>query len=89
VRAAALRALRRLFAPARLGTAVYVSAAIAAVAAVPGVDAVEPREARRLSDPPGTLHEVITVAPFEVAVLDDDPARPERGRLDIVVRGGS
>jgi hypothetical protein len=31
---------------------------------------------------------VIAVAADEVVVLDDDPARPERGRIDIVVRGG-
>ena len=96
-RAAALRALRPgsdvrpgLFHPSRLqlGAPIYVSAAVAAVAALPGVDAVEPREARRLSDPPGTVRTVIAVAADEVAVLDDDPARPERGRIDIVVRGG-
>ena len=79
-----------LFHPSHLelGAAVYVSAVVAAVAALPGVDAVEPQEARRLSDPPGTVRDVITVAPDEVAVLDDDPAQPGRGRLDIVVRGG-
>jgi hypothetical protein len=97
VRAAALRVLRPgsdirpgLFHPSRLqlGAPIYVSAAVAAVAGLPGVDAVEPREARRLSDPPGTVRSVIAVAPDEVAVLDDDPARPERGRIDVVVRGG-
>ena len=79
-----------LFHPSHLelGAAVYVSAVVAAVATLPGVDAVEPQEARRLSDPPGTVRDVITVAPDEVAVLDDDPAQPGRGRLDIVVRGG-
>jgi hypothetical protein len=79
-----------LFHPSRLvlGSAVYLSSVVAAAAAVPGVDAVEAVEARRLSDPQGTLLQVITVAPEEVAVLDDDPARPERGRLDVTVRGG-
>jgi len=70
-----------------LGAAVYLSSVLAAVAALPGVDAVEATEARRLSDPKGTLLDVIRVAPNEVAVLDDDPARPERGRLDVVVEG--
>jgi len=79
-----------LFHPSRLqlGAAVYVSAAVAAVAALPGVDAVQAVEARRLSDPAGTVHDVIALGPDEVAVLDDDPSRPVRGRLDIRVRGG-
>jgi hypothetical protein len=33
------------------------------------------------------VHEVITFGPDEVAVLDDDPARPARGRLDVRVHG--
>ncbi|MEV0319772.1 hypothetical protein ACIBKX_16735 [Streptomyces sp. NPDC050658] len=97
VRRSALAALRPgtaarpgLFHSSRLelGKPVYVSAATAAVAALPGVDAVELREARRLGEPPGTVHEVIRVGAAEIPVLDDDPARPERGRLDITVRGG-
>jgi hypothetical protein len=72
----------------RLGTAVYLSAVVAAVAALSSVDAVEVLEGRRLSDPPGTLRSVITFAADEVAVLDDDPARPARGRLDLRVKGG-
>jgi len=97
VRLAALALLRPgtdehpgLFHPSRLelGADVYISTAIAAVAGLPGVDAVEALEARRLSDPPGTISYVITVAPDEVAVLDDDPAQPRRGRLDILVKGG-
>ncbi|MFI0445512.1 hypothetical protein [Actinomadura sp. 6N118] len=98
VRRAALTALRPgtderpgLFHPSRLelGRPVYVSAALAVVAALPGVDAVELLEARRLGEPAGTVHQVITVAGTELPVLDDDPVRPERGRLDITVRGGS
>ena len=97
IRLAALRLLRPgtdaqpgLFHPSRLelGADIYVSAVVAAVAGLPGVDAVEPLEARRLSDPAGTVRDVITVAADEVAVLDDDPAQPARGRLDIVVKGG-
>lgn len=79
-----------VFHPSRLqlGAAVYLSTVVAAVAALPAVDAVEVQEARRLSDSPGTVRDVITFGPDEVAVLDDDPARPERGRLDVNVRGG-
>jgi len=97
VRGEILRALRPgsderpgVFHPTRLllGTEIYLSTVLAAVAAVPGVDAVEALESRRLDEPPGTLRQVIAFAPDEIAVLDDDPARPERGRLDVHVRGG-
>jgi hypothetical protein len=83
-------ARRGLFHPSRLalGQAVYLSATLATAAAIPGVDAVDIREARRIGEPAGTVHQVIEVGPAEVAVLDDDPARPQRGRLDVVVRGG-
>ncbi|MDQ1713139.1 MAG: hypothetical protein QOE45_2589 [Frankiaceae bacterium] len=83
-------AVRALFQPDRLtlGGTVYLSNVLAAVAALPAVDAVELAEARRLPEPAGTRHETITVAPFELPVLDDDPARPERGRLSVDVRGG-
>ena len=78
-----------LFHPSRmaLGSAVYLSAVVAAVAGLPSVDAVEVLEARRLSDPPGTVRTVLTFAPDEVAVLDDDSAQPDRGLLDIRVKG--
>jgi len=72
-----------------LGASVYLSSVLAAVAELAGVDAVEPTDARRLSEPKGTVHDVIVVAPDEVAVLDDDPSRPERGRLDVTVKGGA
>lgn len=72
----------------RLGTPVYVSAVIAAVAALPGVDRVEATEARRVSDPPSVRLDVLEVGPGEIPVLDDDPARPARGRLDVIVGGG-
>ena len=79
-----------VFHPSRLqlGGAVYLSAVIAAVGALAGVDAVEVREARRLGEPAGTLHQVITFGPDEIPLLDDDPGRPDRGRLDVHVRGG-
>jgi hypothetical protein len=78
-----------LFHPSRLqlGSAVYLSTVVAAVAALARVDAVAVHEARRLSEPALTVHEVIAFAPDEVGVLDDDPARPARGRLDVRVHG--
>jgi hypothetical protein len=72
----------------QLGASVYVSAAVAAVTALPQVEAVAVEEARRLDEPAGTVHAVIAFAADEVGVLDDDPARPERGRLDVHVGGG-
>jgi hypothetical protein len=73
----------------KLGSDVYVSTAVAAVSALPQVDAILVREARRLDEPKGTVRSVITFAADEVGALDDDPARPERGRLDIQVKGGA
>ncbi|PZF95820.1 baseplate J/gp47 family protein [Micromonospora deserti] len=71
-----------------LGTSVYVSTVVAAVAGVPGVDAVRVTEARRLSEPAGTYHEVLVVGPDEIAVCDDDAAAPDRGRIELTVEGG-
>ncbi|GAA0712527.1 hypothetical protein Drose_13565 [Dactylosporangium roseum] len=71
-----------------LGAPVYVSAVVAAVAALPGVDRVEVTQARRTTDPPDVRLDVLTVGPGEVPVLDDDPAQPARGRLDVNVGGG-
>ena len=72
----------------RLGGTIHVSTVIAAVAGVAGVDAVEVTAARRLVEPAGTVHEVLTFASAEIPVLDDDPARPERGRIELTMRGG-
>jgi len=79
-----------LFAPGSfpMGTDVYLSTVVAAVAALPAVDAVAVTEARRLSDPPGTLDAVIAMGPDEVAVCDDDPSAPDRGRILLTVEGG-
>jgi hypothetical protein len=79
-----------LFAPGSfpMGTDVYLSAVVATVAALPTVDAVAVTEARRLSDPPGTLDGVIVMGPAEVAVCDDDPSAPDRGRILLTVEGG-
>lgn len=79
-----------VFAPAAhpLGTSVYTSHVVAAVAALPGVDAVRVTEARRLSDPPGTLENVLLMGPEEIAVCDDDTAAPDRGRIELTIEGG-
>lgn len=72
----------------RLGGTIHTSAVIALVAGIHGVDAVELSMARRLSEPPDTIHEVLTFEQTEIPVLDDDVARPERGRLELSMRGG-
>jgi hypothetical protein len=79
-----------LFAPGSfpMGTSVYLSAVVAAVAALPQVDAVQVTEARRLSDPPGTLDTVLVMGPTEVAVCDDDQDAPDRGQIQLTVEGG-
>jgi hypothetical protein len=79
-----------LFAPGSfpMGTSVYMSAVVAAVAALPAVDAVAVMEARRLSEPPGTLDTVLVMGPDEVAVCDDDPDAPDRGRIVLRMAGG-
>jgi hypothetical protein len=96
-RAAILAALRPgtpeapgLFAPGvhTMGADVYLSAVVAAVAALPQVDAVAVTEARRLTDLPGSLAAVLPMGPAEVAVCDDDPDAPDRGRIVLTVEGG-
>jgi hypothetical protein len=79
-----------LFAPGSfpMGTDVYLSVVVATVAALPHVDAVAVTEARRLSDPPGTLDAVLVMGPTEVALCDDDPSVPDRGRILLTVEGG-
>jgi hypothetical protein len=71
-----------------LGSALHTSAVVAKVAAVPGVDAVRVTEARRLTDPPGTNQPVLLMGPAELPVCDDDPAAPDRGRLELSIEGG-
>ncbi len=72
----------------RLGGTIHTSHVVAIVAAVHGVDAVELTMARRLTEPESTIHEVLTFEQTEIPVLDDDVARPDRGRLELTMRGG-
>jgi hypothetical protein len=72
------------------GAGIRVSALIAAAQALPGVDSVVVTALHRLGDPP--QHEVedgeLRLGPLEVARLDNNPSRPENGRLTLDVRGG-
>ncbi|WP_426503077.1 hypothetical protein ACPPVO_36395 [Dactylosporangium sp. McL0621] len=83
-------AARGLFAPGSfpMGTGVFVSNVVAAVAALPQVDAVAVTQARRLSEPDGTLRPFLAMGPAEMAVCDDDPGAPDRGRILLTVEGG-
>ena len=72
------------------GEAVFLSRIIAAAQAVPGVDGVTVTEFHRRFEPAN--HEidngVLPLASYEIAQLDNDPNHPERGQMQITVRGG-
>jgi hypothetical protein len=92
-RTALLELLReKLFAPdgLKLGESIYVSRIVAAAMRVPGVsDAAVTRLQRRFQAPNHELRDgLLALRPWEVARLDDDPDHPERGRLELTVRGG-
>jgi predicted phage baseplate assembly protein len=92
VRAALPRVFRDLFRPDELtfGTPVRASRLVAAAAAVPGVRQVAVTRLRRLFGAAGDALDtgVLPVGALEVAQLDDDPSRPENGRLTLDLRGG-
>jgi hypothetical protein len=73
-----------------LGAAIYLSEIIAAAQAVPGVECVTVTEFRRRFGVANHEIEngVLPLAPWEIAQLANDPNHPERGQLQIVVRGG-
>jgi hypothetical protein len=72
------------------GEAVFLSRIVAAAQSVPGVECVTVTEFRRCFEPAN--HEidngVLPLASNEIAQLDSDPDHPERGQLQIVVKGG-
>jgi predicted phage baseplate assembly protein len=72
------------------GEGLYLSRIIAAAQAVPGVASVAIRRFHRRFESPN--HEIANgVLPLranEIARLDNDPNYPERGQLEIQVRGG-
>ncbi|WP_322769421.1 putative baseplate assembly protein [Frankia sp. Cr1] len=81
-----------LFQPDNLtfGEPVRLSRIVAAAAAVPGVTSVEVARFERLyaSDQGERDAGVLRIGPDEVARLDNDPARPGNGRLELDLRGG-
>jgi hypothetical protein len=80
------------FHPDRLsfGDDVYLSAVAAVAQAVEGVQNVEVRRLERLQEGPNQelQNGVLPLSPYEIARLDNDPSRPENGRLTLMMRGG-
>ncbi|MFF4378226.1 putative baseplate assembly protein [Kitasatospora sp. NPDC001547] len=72
------------------GDPVRVSRLVAAAAAVPGVVSAQVTRLRRqFGRDDGELADgLLRLGALEVAVCDDDPDRPENGRLSIVIGGG-
>ncbi len=72
------------------GDSIYLSRLVATAQAVPGVLNVEVTRLCRLFYPPTKEIEdgVLPIGPFEVARLDNDPNRPELGKLALTITGG-
>ncbi|MEU1598340.1 putative baseplate assembly protein [Streptomyces sp. NPDC005708] len=95
VKAALLAVFAGLFAPDVLtfGTPIRVSRLVAAAVSAPGVRHAEVTRLARLFPGPGTPGDALTtgvlpIGPLEVGQLDNDPARPENGRLTLSLEGG-
>jgi baseplate J-like protein len=73
------------------GQTVYLSPIVARVMQVPGVEWVEVTAMHRFGELQGNELERgrIDFGKLEIARLDNDPNRPENGRLDISMRGGA
>ncbi|SEB88750.1 putative baseplate assembly protein [Streptomyces misionensis] len=71
------------------GEPVRLSRLVAVAAAVPGVESVEVTRLRRLFGPDRGEREdgVLRIGPLEIATCDNDPDRPEQGRLEITLGG--
>ncbi|MFI9424470.1 putative baseplate assembly protein [Streptomyces achromogenes] len=71
------------------GEPVRLSRLVAVAAAVPGVESVEVTRLRRLFEPDRGEKEdgLLRLGPLEIATCDNDPDRPEQGRLEITLGG--
>lgn len=83
------------------GEGIYLSKLVAPAQAIEGVESVVVTKMRRFSVNPDSeiprvplitdealLSGLITLSPFEVAQLDNDPSFPEKGKLTLDMRGG-
>jgi len=72
------------------GDGIYLSALVAAAQAVVGVRSCDVTRMNRLFEAPN--HEIesgiLRLGPAEIAQLDNDSSYPERGKLELVMRGG-
>jgi hypothetical protein len=79
------------------GQGVFVSRIVAAAQAIPGVIETEVTRLSRFA--PGTsaptakpddvpASGVLTLGPYQIARLDNDPGTPGNGRLTLLLRGG-
>ncbi|WP_128430116.1 putative baseplate assembly protein [Streptomyces cyaneus] len=71
------------------GEPVRLSRLVAVAAAVPGVESVQVTRLQRLYEPDRGEREdgVLRLGPLEIATCDNDPDRPENGRLAISLGG--
>lgn len=71
------------------GEPVRLSRLVAVAAAVPGVESVQVTRLQRLFEPNRGEKEdgVLRLGPLEIATCDNDPDRPENGRLAISLGG--
>ncbi|MFI9344342.1 putative baseplate assembly protein [Streptomyces sp. NPDC052773] len=71
------------------GEPVRLSRLVAVAAAVPGVESVRVTRLRRLFEPDRGEREdgLLRIGPLEIAACDNDPDRPEHGRLEISLGG--
>ncbi|MET9972954.1 hypothetical protein ABZZ80_45640, partial [Streptomyces sp. NPDC006356] len=71
------------------GELVRLSRLVAVTAAMPGVESVQVTRLQRLFEPDRGEREdgVLRLGPLEIATCDNDPDRPENGRLAISLGG--
>ena len=72
------------------GDSIFLSRLIATAQAVPGVESVAVSRLQRLFEEPNREIEAgaLSLSPFEIARLDNDPSSPENGQLRLEMRGG-
>lgn len=72
------------------GDDIHLSRLVAIAQAVEGVESVQVKKLQRLNEGPNDEIEngVLSLGPFEIARLDNDPGFPENGKLTLDMRGG-